>query len=622
MNQTSDNSILLIGINAKYIHSNPAIYSLKAYADKYYPDRPGGCSLAIAEYTINQPQGAILADIYQKRPQAAAFSCYIWNWNIVQDLLSELPKLLPDTALWLGGPEVSYHAQDLIQAFPQLAGIMIGEGEETFLELLKYYWEHTTALPKIRGIVCKEGFTGERALVDIDRLPFLYDPALSARKAADPSDSFGQIHADISVSGSKYDTLVTFKNRIIYYESQRGCPFQCAYCLSSIDKKVRLRDISTVQSELQYFLDHKVPQVKFIDRTFNCNEDHALSIWKYLKKYDNGVTNFHFEIAADLLTDRQLAVMRGMRPGLIQLEIGVQSTNAATLRAINRHMDIDALCRIVTAIHSFRNIHQHLDLIAGLPYEDYDSFARSFNDVYALAPDQLQLGFLKVLKGSPMELCADRYGIVYGSRPPYEVLYTRWLSFDDVLKLKGVEEMVELYFNSGQFTRTLPALIRQFASPFHMYEALADDYRTNGYMTSTPSRIYRYQVLLDFACTAAADKRALFVELLTFDLYLRENLKSRPDFSPENVMEKNDSEKKKVRQFFEHEELTHRYLKGYDGCTSAQLLRMTHIERFTYPVWETCPADHAPLESPAYILFDYKNRSALTHDAAYYLISL
>ena len=332
MNQTSDNSILLIGINAKYIHSNPAIYSLKAYADKYYPDRPGGCALEIAEYTINQPQGAILADIYQKRPQAAAFSCYIWNWNIVQDLLSELPKLLPDTALWLGGPEVSYHAQDLIQAFPQLAGIMIGEGEETFLELLKYYWEHTTTLREIKGIVCKEGFTGERALVDIDRLPFLYDPALSTRKAADPSDSFGQIHADISVSGSKYDTLVIFKNRIIYYESQRGCPFQCAYCLSSIDKKVRLRDISTVQSELQYFLDHKVPQVKFIDRTFNCNEDHALSIWKYLKKYDNGVTNFHFEIAADLLTDRQLAVMRGMRPGLIQLEIGVQSTNTATLQ--------------------------------------------------------------------------------------------------------------------------------------------------------------------------------------------------------------------------------------------------------------------------------------------------
>ncbi len=295
MNQTSDNKVLLIGINAKYIHSNPAVYSLKAYADKYYPDRPDGCALGIAEYTINQPTGAILADIYQKRPQVAAFSCYIWNWDLVQELLAELPKLLPETALWLGGPEVSFHAQELFQAFPQLTGIMVGEGEATFLELLKYYWEHTTALQGIKGIVCKEGFTGERVLTDIDRLPFFY---------------------------SDTDMPVTFKNRILYYESQRGCPFQCAYCLSSIDRKVRLRSIKTVLSELQYFLDNNVAQVKFIDRTFNCSEQHALSIWKYLLENDNGVTNFHFEIAADLLTSSQLEVMRGMRPGLIQLEIG------------------------------------------------------------------------------------------------------------------------------------------------------------------------------------------------------------------------------------------------------------------------------------------------------------
>ncbi|MDE6052503.1 MAG: cobalamin-dependent protein, partial [Lachnospiraceae bacterium] len=304
MNLTQNNKVLLIGINAKYIHSNPAVYSLKAYADKYYSVRPDGCILEIAEYTINQPSNAILADLYQKKPHVAAFSCYIWNWNMIQDLLAELPKLLPDTELWLGGPEVSFRAQNLMQEIPQLTGIMVGEGEETFLELLKYYWGHAKVLQDImmqdkdlsciKGIVCKDGFTGERSLTDIDKLPFIYNPMLAYQKTR-----------------KENDTLVTFKNRIIYYESQRGCPFRCAYCLSSVDKEVRLRNIETVKSELQYFLDCKVPQLKFIDRTFNCNQQHALSIWSYLKENDNGVTNFHFEIAADLLTDSQLEVMHG-----------------------------------------------------------------------------------------------------------------------------------------------------------------------------------------------------------------------------------------------------------------------------------------------------------------------
>lgn len=586
-------TILLIGINAKYIHSNPAVHSLKAYADKYYPNRPNDCELTIAEYTINQQASAILADLYEKKPQAAAFSCYIWNWRMIQDLLTEIPKILPNTALWLGGPEVSFHADQLLQQFPQLTGIMIGEGEETFLELLQHYWEHTTELSEINGIAYHGGFTKERALMDINRLPFLYNFQI-------------------------YDTLVTFDNRILYYESQRGCPFRCAYCLSSIDKKVRLRDIDTVKSELDCFLNSRVPQVKFIDRTFNCNSEHALSIWRYLKENDNGVTNFHFEIAADLVNEEQLAVMRDMRPGFIQLEIGVQSTNETTLRAINRYTDINRLRETVAAIRGFHNIHQHLDLIAGLPYEDYDSFSNSFNDVYEMAPNQLQLGFLKVLKGSPMEQQALEYGIVYASNPPYEVLYTKWLNFHDVLKLKGIEEMVELYYNSNQFTHILPVLIQEFPSPFQMYEALADYYRTNGYFISTPSRTYRYQVLLDFANAIAADKRELFIELLTFDLYLRENLKSRPAFSPENALNK-----EKVHLFFEQEAQNPRYLKHYEGYQSVQLLRMTHIERFSYPVWHENPRDCAVRRNaPAYILFDYKKRNVLTHDAAFYEIML
>lgn len=590
--------ILLIGINAKYIHSNPAVYSLKAYADKYYPLRPDNCILETAEYTINQSLSAILADIYQKGPQVAAFSCYIWNWNMIQELLTELPKLLPKTQFWLGGPEVSFHADKIIQTFPQLTGIMVGEGEETFLELLHYYWEQTISLSNVKGIVYKDGFTGERPLTDMDKLPFLYGPNSSEYKT-DTNNLFAP-----------------FQNRILYYESQRGCPFQCAYCLSAIDKTVRLRDINTVKLELQSFLDCKVPQVKFVDRTFNCNQAHALSIWQYLLENDNGITNFHFEIAADLLTTKQIELLRNMRPGLIQLEIGVQSTNKTTLEAINRHTNLEALRQNVAQIHSFQNIHQHLDLIAGLPYEDYDSFMQSFNAVYAMAPDQLQLGFLKVLKGSPIEQRTAEYGIVYQSKPPYEVLYTKWLCYEELLKLKGIAELVEIYYNSGQFFHTLSVLQQEFTSPFHLFAALTEYYHINGYFTSTPSRSYRYQILLEFACSIDADKRELYMELLIFDLYLRENLKSRPNFSP-----KNKTDRQQLNKFYAQEEQTPKYLKGYSGYTSAQLLRMTHIECFFYPVWKEQAQDRTKkLQNPVYILFDYQKRSSLTHNAAYYEI--
>lgn len=587
-----EQNILLIGINAKFIHSNLAIYSLKTYADTYYTQRPCGCHLGIAEYTINQPEDSILADLYLQKPDVAAFSCYIWNWGIIKNLLCELPKILPETKLWLGGPEVSFDADKIISAFPQLAGIMAGEGEETFLELLKHYWENTLPLNAIKGIVTKEGFTGIRNLVNINNLPFLYN--------------------------AESGTLARFQNRILYYESQRGCPFCCAYCLSSIDKKVRLRDMDTVKAELKFFLDQKVQQVKFIDRTFNCNKKHSISIWSFLKENDNGVTNFHFEIAADLLDDEQLEIIQDMRPGFIQLEIGVQSTNETTLRAINRQTNIARLRENVAKIRGFQNIHIHLDLIAGLPYEDYSSFAASFNDVYAMHPDQLQLGFLKVLKGSPIEQQALEYGIVYSANPPYEVLYTKWLSYADMLKLKKIEEMTELYYNSNQFCHTLPVLAHEFPSPFQMYEALAGFYQEKGYFTNAPSRTYRYQALLEFACLAAPEKRQLFTELLLFDLYVRENLKSRPAFAPENTIDKD-----MLRRFFETESNEHTYLKNYGGYKSIQLLRMTHVEQFTYPVWLENPIECAALlDTPAYILFDYENRSALTHNAAYTEISM
>lgn len=578
--------VLLIAVNAKYIHSNPAVYSLRAYAQAALGDQPE-VGIEIAEYTINQNTENILADIYRHRPDIAAFSCYIWNWNTIQELLPELPKLLPDTKLWLGGPEVSFHAEKILAQYMQLTGIMVGEGEETFTQLVRFYHAPKGQLQDIPGLVLPQGRTQPRELTDMSKLPFLYED------------------------------LGKFQNRIIYYESQRGCPFRCAYCLSAIDKSVRLRDIETVKKELQYFLDHKVSQVKFIDRTFNCNAAHALAIWRYLLENDNGVTNFHFEIAADLMTEEELEVLKQMRPGLIQLEIGVQSTNEQTLHAINRYMSLEHLRQVVDKIHSFHNIHQHLDLIAGLPYEDYDSFVTSFNDVYAMRPQQLQLGFLKVLKGSPIEEKAEEYGIVYNSRPPYEVLYSRWIPYDDVLRLKGIEEMVELYYNSCQFTHTLPVLEKEFSSPFAMYEALSQYYEEKGYYINTPARAYRYQVLLEFAQQKAPARSELYAQLLTFDMYLRENLKSRPAFAL--CWQQGEEEKEQVRAFYRQEAQTPQYLTGYEGYQPQQLMKMTHIEYFTYPVWQQ-NMKMTQLSQKTAILFDYQKRDPLTYDAAYYMV--
>lgn len=578
--------VLLIAVNAKYIHSNPAVYSLRAYAQAALGDQPE-VGIEIAEYTINQNTENILADIYRHRPDIAAFSCYIWNWNTIQELLPELPKLLPDTKLWLGGPEVSFHAEKILAQYTQLTGIMVGEGEETFTQLVRFYHAPKGQLQDIPGLVLPQGRTQPRELTDMSKLPFLYED------------------------------LGKFQNRIIYYESQRGCPFRCAYCLSAIDKSVRLRDIETVKKELQYFLDHKVSQVKFIDRTFNCNAAHALAIWRYLLKNDNGVTNFHFEIAADLMTEEELEVLKQMRPGLIQLEIGVQSTNEQTLHAINRYMNLEHLRQVVDKIHSFHNIHQHLDLIAGLPYEDYDSFVTSFNDVYSMRPQQLQLGFLKVLKGSPIEEKAEEYGIVYNSRPPYEVLYSRWIPYDDVLRLKGIEEMVELYYNSCQFTHTLPVLEKEFSSPFALYEALSQYYEEKGYYINTPARAYRYQVLLEFAQQKAPARSELYAQLLTFDMYLRENLKSRPAFAL--CWQQGEEEKEQVRAFYRQEAQTPQYLTGYEGYQPQQLMKMTHIEYFTYPVWQQ-NMKMTQLSQKTAILFDYQKRDPLTYDAAYYMI--
>ena len=664
---------LLVAINAKYIHSNLGVYTLKAYAEQELecagkrekagflpsavcarteyghadmlnqepkpkrnqelelernqevkPERnqklelernqklkaelnqelksklnqeqkpEPGMEIEIGEYTINHRMELVLKDIYLRKPDAVGFSCYIWNIEYVKELLRDLHKVLPECRIWLGGPEVSYDAAKVLEREPYVDGIMRGEGEETFAMLLDACMgcrkedEAERIFGGIAGLVYR-GSQGQiltnpsRPVMDLNRIPF------------------------------PYRDLSGFKHKIIYYESSRGCPFSCSYCLSSIDKSVRFRALELVKEELGFFLERRVLQVKFVDRTFNCKKSHAMEIWRYILEHDNGITNFHFEISADLLDDEELELLGQMRPGLVQLEIGVQTTNPETLLEIRRKTDLEKLAGAVAKINGFRNIHQHLDLIAGLPYEDYDSFQRSFNDVYAMRPDQLQLGFLKVLKGSCMEEMAQRYDMIYKGKPPYEVLSTKWLDYSGILKLKAVEEMVEVYYNSGQFSHTMALLEEEFPAPFDLYYALAEEYDARGLSEVSHSRLARYEILFEFISRLCAGKSAAdpekregtmagmgkflekYRDSLMYDLYLRENVKSRPFFAGDQSAYKNQ-----IRDFFIEEAASPRYLTSYEGYDSKQMSKMAHVE---------------VMGDGSFILFNYLDRDPLNYNA-------
>ncbi len=616
---------LLVAINAKYIHSNPAIYSLRSYAGEEMRRH-----IELAEYTINNRMEQILADIYKRKPDVIGFSCYIWNWTLIRRLVREVAKILPEVPIWLGGPEVSYEYEQILTDYPEVTGIMIGEGEETFRELVRAY---VKAIQENIQVCTKEGVVKESARIfAADQI--LQIPGTVTRKGAcirqklPDMDSLPFYYKELDKVEEKQN-----ENRIVYYESGRGCPFRCSYCLSSVEKQVRLRSTGLVKKELAYFLDKKVKQVKFIDRTFNCNPEHASEIWRFLLENDNGVTNFHFEIAADLLNKEELEIFAQMRPGLIQLEIGVQTTNEQTLKEIHRFCDLDKLKRAVRLVHGFGNIHQHLDLIAGLPYEDLESFKNSFDEVYAMEPDQLQLGFLKVLKGSEMFRRAEEYNIVYQSEPPYEVLYTKWISYGEIQELKRVEEMVELFYNSRQFTHTLPVLEKFFGSAYDMFFSLGRFYEEQGFLANTPARSYRYEVLLQFIENLLARKRKifgqkekelteLFRELLTFDIYLRENAKSRPGFAGEI-----SSYKQEMTAFYQKQEKMPDILKEYvrKGYNSRQMAHMTHMDVFSYPIWdrkwlEKMEPEKVRPYGKRFVLFDYLKRNPLTYEAAYTVV--
>lgn len=571
---------LLVAVNAKYIHTNPAIYSLRGYL----PEDLQSC-VTLREYTINQETDEILEDMASQKPTHIGFSCYLWNIEKIRQMLPELLKILPGTEIWLGGPEITGNYRNPVYRLPGITGLIYGEGEAIFADLVKSCAALCGIRPQseyvppesISGIVMNgELRRGAREPVAMDDLPFLYEK---------PED---------------------FANKILYYESQRGCPYSCSYCMSANEKKLRFKSLAKVEKELQLFLDAKVPQVKFTDRTFNCNEKHALGVWKYLLEHDNGVSNFHFEVAAECMTEAELALLKRMRPGLVQLEMGVQTTNPQTLAVISRTSDFANVSYVAQKIREGRNIHLHLDLIAGLPLEDYESFGRSFNDVYGLRPNQLQLGFLKVLHGTPMEKDAPKYGIIYHDTPPYEVLSTDVLSYEEVRRLKKIENMVEIYYNSGQFTATIQALAGEFPTPFAMYEAMADYYEKNGLFVNTPARVHRYEVLLDFIRSLPKDPKkakerdAFYRETLVYDMYLRENLRTRPSFATEQAPFKDILKKAKTE------------------------VPKSHVEPFFYRVWEETDGSEYPKAGvspkvkeacPVFLRFDYENRDPLSYNA-------
>ncbi len=583
--------LLLVAINAKYIHSNLAVHSLRTYTRTHTSKQQG--QIGLAEYTINHLEEDILKGIYQEKAQVVAFSCYLWNIGMVLRLSKELKKVSPRIKIWLGGPEVSYDAKACLSQHPEIDGIMIGEGEQTFLELYEYLVDHENAeaedilmsdsLENIKGLAYRMRRDQGEAIVETS-----FRPAL-----------------DLDDIPFPYDNIDEFNNKIIYYESSRGCPYSCSYCLSSADSKVRIRSSELVKKELKFLLDRNVNQVKFVDRTFNCNRRHAMEIWQFLKEADNGITNFHFEISADLLTEEEIDFLATLRPGQVQFEIGIQTTNSDTIHAIRRKMDLERLKANVRRISEGKNIHQHLDLIAGLPLENYASFERSFQMVYELKPDQLQLGFLKVLKGSPMEEDSKAYHIIYRDTAPYEVLYTDHLSFDEVLKLKGVCEMVEFYYNSGQFDNSLRFLEHFYPVRIRLFEKLHQYYESLGLTLMAHNRLRRYEILLGFyqdillpelmqkGTLDAEEATGVFKEILLMDLYLREDIKSRPSFAVGRAQNKN------------FKELYDRYRREHQPV---------HIEQFAYDIKASVREGRA-VKKETILLFNYGDRDPLNHSA-------
>lgn len=579
---------LLVGINAKYIHTSLAVRSIEMYC------KENNTNVNTKEFTINNDEDKIINEIYEEKPDFLGFSCYIWNINIILEIISTIKKLLPNVKIFVGGPEVSYEYDYIFEKDIDI--VCIGEGEKTVKELIDKFNEKKCidkSFENVNGIAFKLEndiiVTKDRDLLQLDEIPFVYKNGLEGTE-----------------------------HKILYYEASRGCPYSCQYCLSSLEKGLRFLSEKRVKEDLDFFLKNNVKQVKFVDRTFNCNKKFALLIWNYLIDNDNGITNFHFEISADIVDDDMLNVLKNARVGLFQFEIGVQSTNDATLDEIKRKTNLQKLFDKVDKIKNLKNIHQHLDLIAGLPFEDYDIFKKSFNDVFNVYPEQFQLGFLKLLKGSGLRINAEKYGIVYKDKAPYEVLYTNLIDYDKMNMLKNIEEMIETYYNSGKAINTIKYGIKFFNSPFDFFEQLATYWVKNNYNNISHSKMKLYEVIYDFFKNIKDIDNNVLNEIVKFDILLNDNIKSLPVW----VNTKYDNNfRDKERKFYNNKENIQKYIPHLEKYDAKQISRMCYFEKFSIDIEKMINSKFNLInKEEVYILFDYNTKNGLIYKVKYHYL--
>ena len=531
--------ILLTTLNSKFIHTN----------------------LAIREYTINNDLDYILKDIYKNDYDVILFSTYIWNVLDIVKLCENIKKVKPNTIIGLGGPEVTYDSENAMEKYPFVDYILCGEGELVFRDLVMYL-QGNKNIEDVEGIVYRNN--GEivvnrpkELLQNLDEIPSPYENL-------DPKE---------------------YENRIVYYETSRGCPFNCQYCLSSTLKGLRYFSIDRVKKDLKALIDARVSQIKFIDRTFNANKKFAKEIMNFLMENDNDYTTYHFEVTAHLLDDDMLEFLSNCKEGLFQFEIGVQTTNQKVLDAVGRRDDFTKLSKVVKKIASYRNIHQHLDLIAGLPYEDYASFENSFNDVFNLGIEHLQLGFLKMIKGTGVRKTANEHGYKYKDYPPYEVLYNNYISYSQILKLKDIEEILEKYYNSKNFVLSMRYIIFNYykESPFKFFEEFATYFDKNGYFDVAQGKNQLYKILLDFYNESINKNNDLFNDILKYDYISLGKTSNIPQFF--NKLDMEDF-KNRCHVFLQDESNISKYLPNFENKPAKHIIKYVHFEPFKFDILE------------------------------------
>ena len=566
--------ILLTTLNSKFIHTNLAIrYIKESIKDLIDVD--------LREYTINNQLDYILKDIYLKDYDAVFFSTYIWNVYDIVKICENLKKVKPNLIIGLGGPEVSYDSEESMEKYQFVDYILRDEGEMVMRDLVKH-------------------FRGEMSIEDVDGITYRQDGKIIRNKTR-------ELLKDLDLIPSPYENLDVkeYENRIVYYETSRGCPFNCQYCLSSAIKGLRYFSIDRVKKNLKALIDARVSEIKFIDRTFNANKKFAKEIMNFLMENDNDYTTYHFEVTAHLLDDDMLEFLSNCKEGLFQFEIGVQTTNQEALDAVGRRDDFEKLSYVVKTIESYQNIHQHLDLIAGLPYEGYDSFEKSFNDVFGLQIEQLQLGFLKMIKGTGMRARAEEFEYEYKDYAPYEVLSNKFISYDEILKLKDIEDILERYYNSNNFSLSVKYIIENYysESAFKFFEEFATYFDEMGYFHLAQGKNQLYSILLDFYKEKIGENYDLFMEILKYDYVSLGKISSVPNiFAKVEV----DNLKPRVHEFLHDRENLEKYLPKHVDTPTKYILKYVHFEPFKYDILKLKEDIHADIkEQESIILFVY-----------------